>query len=399
MFQSRGAAAEFRRDAPPPLRGFTRRVRLRTAGCRPRLNSRPRSAATHRISVSVMKNKPSLLGTTTATQTDVDVWRELILGKTAVGDARSTWHAIFALLKDLALATGDPTALHKQLVLPDGLLAESAWDLWEQFRPAAPSVVDELKQFWAAGSTAGTAVLILDGLSLRELPLILAAASERGIPLVRIEVRGAEVPTETDQFASALGIAGRSKLYNNRAPAGFIFAGSDVYTDVLDGPFADCVTSIPASTRLFIWHKWPDEPLIHLHEDKPDGPAIVTAATRKELSSDGFWSFVDRLRQGRRLAITSDHGYAVGKLFSSERTDKDIVKLLRETFGAKRSAKVRPDRPWPRCHLPPLVCQHGDWLVVMGQYKWASPGGFPNLCHRGLSLLEAAVAFIELPPK
>lgn len=333
---------------------------------------------------------------------EADAWRDLILGRAGnVADAGSTWRSIFARLKQLALATPDPLTLHRQLVAPDCLLADSAWDLWEQFRPAAPSAVDELKRFWWAGSATGTAVLILDGLSLRELPLIVAAATERGISPLGVEVRGAEVPTETDQFAEALGIAGRSKLFNNRAPAGFIFSGTDVHTDVLDAPFADCVASLPASPRLFIWHKWPDEPHIHLHEDKQDGPAIVAETTRKELSSDGFWSFIDRLRQGRRLAITSDHGYAVSKLFSNEvpEKDKSLIKLLRETFGAKRCAKLRPDRPWPRCHLPPLACQHGDWLVVMGQRKWASPGGFPTLCHRGLSLLEAAVPWVELPPR
>ena len=98
------------------------------------------------------------------------------------------------------------------------------------------------------------------------------------------------------------------------------------------------------------------------------------------------------------LAITSDHGYAVSKLFP-ELTAKDLVKPLRETFGAKRCAKTRPDHPWPRCRLPPLVCQHGEWLVAMGQFKWPAPGGFPTLCHRGLSLLEAAVPWVELPAK
>lgn len=329
---------------------------------------------------------------------DADAWRELILGKSSVGDAQGTWRSVFARLKDLSLSAADAGILHKQLVLPDRLLAESAWDLWDQFQ-AAPSAVDESKRFWSAGSTTGTAVLILDGLSLRELPLIVAAANDRGCHPVSIEVRRAESPTETDRFAEALGIAGRAKLYNNRAPASFVFAGADVFTDVIDAPFADCVASVPASPRLFIWHKWPDEPLIHLHQQKTNGPAIVAETTRSELASDGFWSFVDRLRQGRRLAITSDHGYAVSKLFSSEVIDEGIVKLLRETFGASRCSKARPDRPWHRCQLPPLVCQHGEWLVVMGQRKWASPGGFPTLCHRGLSLLEAAVPFIELPAK
>jgi hypothetical protein len=213
-----------------------------------------------------------------------------------------------------------------------------------------------------------------------------------------VEVRGAEVPTETDRFAEALGLPGRSKLYNNKAPASFVFAGPDVHTDLLESPFADCVSSIPAAQRLFVWHKWPDEPLIHLYEEQKDGPAMVAAQTKKELNGDGFWALVDRLRQGRRLVITGDHGYADANSFSSEEKDADTVKLLRSFFGATRCAKIDPAKPWPRQHQPPLVCRAGDWLVVMGQRKWSVQGNFPKLCHRGLSLLEAAVPVIEYPP-
>ncbi len=33
----------------------------------------------------------------------------------------------------------------------------------------------------------------------------------------------------------------------------------------------------------------------------------------------------------------------------------------------------------------------------MGQRKWTVQGGFPFLCHGGMSLLEVAVPFIEFP--
>ena len=48
--------------------------------------------------------------------------------------------------------------------------------------------------------------------------------------------------------------------------------------------------------------------------------------------------------------------------------------------------------------LPPLVCRHNGWLAVMGQRKWDVSRGLPSLCHRGISLLEAAVSSIERPP-
>ncbi len=325
-----------------------------------------------------------------------DEWVDLILGPAHPAD---TWTAIFTKLRDLALSNISPATLHRETIAPDRLLAESAWNLWQDFPRCAPTVVDELKKFWVAKPGVGTAVLILDGLSLRELPLIVQAGKIRGLAPVRVEARGSEVPTETDRFAEALGLPGRSKLYNNKAPGTFVFTGPDVYTDLLDAPFADCQGSIPTSPRLFIWHKWPDEPLIHLHEDKKDGPQIVAAKTKAELTSDGFWALVDRMRQNRRLIITGDHGYATSNDFSSEVKDEDSVKLLRTVFGAKRCAQENPQSPWPSQHLPPLVIRHNGWLVVTGQRKWVVQGGSPHLCHRGLSLLEAVVPVIEYQAK
>jgi hypothetical protein len=312
-------------------------------------------------------------------------------------DAGEVWNKIFGRLGEIALSTTKPADLHHQTVVPDRLLAECAWNLWEEFPACAPTVINELKQFWVSTSSLGTAMLILDGLSLREVAPLTKAMSDRGIVPARVLVRAAEVPTETDQFATALGVAGRSKLANNQPPGSFIFNGPDVYTDVLDAPFADCVGSVPPTPRLFFWHTWPDEKLIHVHEDDPQGPNVVAEETSKQLTSDDFWKLVNRLRKGRRLVITGDHGYASSKFFSSKLSDEDTVKLLRQFFGAKRCVRESSDNPWPRRHLPPLICRHNGWLCVMGQRKWNVQGGFPHLCHRGLSLLEAAVPFIELP--
>jgi len=120
---------------------------------------------------------------------------------------------------------------------------------------------------------------------------------------------------------------------------------------------------------------------------------------KEQLASTEFWEFVDRMRQGRRLVITSDHGYAVSRSFSDEVKETDIVQSLRNTFGAKRCANESSATPWPLNHLPPLVSRHNGRLAVIGQRKWTVQGGFPHLCHGGLSLLEAAVPFIEFAAK
>jgi hypothetical protein len=315
------------------------------------------------------------------------------------GDPAAAWKVICTGLRDRALQATKPGVLDRATVIADRLLANTAWNLWDEFPHYAPSVIDELKKFWVQTSALGTAVLVLDALSLRELPIIVAAAKERGLTATRVEAFGSQVPPDTDRFAEALGLAGRSKLFNNKTPSAFIFNGPDVHTDVLDAPFADCADLVPSRPRLFLWHKWPDEPLIHLHNAQDDGPDIVAAQTRQQLTSSEFWQFIDRMRQGRRLVVTSDHGYAVSRFFSDEIKDPETVHLLRSVFGAKRYAAESSRAPWPRRHLPPLVARWNGNLIVLGQRKWVVQGGFPHLCHGGLSLLEAVVPFIELPAR
>ena len=323
-------------------------------------------------------------------------WVDVIVSE---GDSVTTWQRVIAGLRELALQSTKSGFLDRATVSPDRLLANAAWNLWDEFLHSAPLVVDELKKFWVQTAASGTAILLLDGLSLRELPLIVEAAKQRGLKLARIDAFGSQAPTDTERFAEALGLSGRSKLINNQPPTSFIFSGTDLFTEVLDAPFGDCVDMIPSTPRLFLWHQWPDEPLIHLHDSQDDGPEIVASQTKQQLASDEFWRFVDRMRQGRRLVITSDHGYAISRFFSDEVKDPDTVHLMRSVFGAKRHAAESPNAPWQRRHLPPLVSKQSGRLVVIGQRKWTVQGGFPQLCHGGLSLLEAVVPFIELPAK
>ena len=165
-------------------------------------------------------------------------WSALILNET---DPAKVWLGIFSHLRNLALGSPRGNMLDRATIVADRLLAESAWNLWEEFPSYAPSVIQELQHFWMKTSVTGTAVLILDALSLRELPLIVNAAQQREIAPTRVEVLGSEVPSQTDSFARALGLTSRSKLFNNQAPSTFIFSGPDVFAHVLDSPFPDCV--------------------------------------------------------------------------------------------------------------------------------------------------------------
>lgn len=309
-------------------------------------------------------------------------WSGLILDSQSPDKA---WAEIFTALLVLSKSISSPVALHDATVVPDRLLTEAAWELWESFPEHAEKTSTSLKG-WAAGS--GKAVLILDALSLRELPILMGAAEARGIQPIQVRVTGSECPSTTDHFAKSLGLPSRSALANNNKPGTFALFGGNCYTDVVSLPFEDC--AVPPSPNLIIWHSWLDD-LIHLQQKLPDQIASIATST---LQSDGFWNFINRLRQGRGLVITSDHGYAVSKRFSSEVEDPDAIEILRRTFGASRNKPV--SEPWQKQFLPPIVMTNNNQHVVMGQRKWKVQGGFPHVCHGGMSLLEVAVPYLEL---
>ena len=44
-----------------------------------------------------------------------------------------------------------------------------------------------------------------------------------------------------------------------------------------------------------------------------------------------------------------------------------------------------------------MVMTYNNQHMIMGQWKWKVQGGFPHICHGGMSLLEVAVPYMELP--
>lgn len=313
-------------------------------------------------------------------------WPEVILHN---DDPQKAWELMFSGLLELAKQNHSPVKLHNETIAPDRLLAESAWQLWYGYEQNAQRTSQALIKWWN-GQPVGInkAVLILDALSLRELPAILAAAHSKNIEPLNVTVSGSEVPSDTDQFAQAIGSSGRSTLRNKARNESLKLTGP-IYTDVMSHPFEDCIGSIPAVNDILIWHTWLDD-LIHVHKRLPDQ---IYKSASEILQSDGFWAFVDRLRQGRKLIITSDHGYAVSKLFSTTLSDT-ATEIMKEYFGASRCVSYADN--WDHKIMPPTVINLNGHLVVMGQAKWKVQGGFPQVCHGGLSLLEVSVPFIEL---
>ena len=311
----------------------------------------------------------------------------------------AAWQAIFEKLWQIFSAPLTPQNVEREVAERERqvaelelLLSSSAWELWRDFEGCVPRTTPAVIEFWNR-APAGKAVLILDGLSLRESPWLLQEAQRRGYQIHQAGVRGSELPSDTTPFAKALGFSNRSALENN--DAGLAHALPGARTESLDTEWISCLDWIASAPAIVLWHHWPDH-RIHKLAEPGDGLQKLCRETAQHLTSDSFWKMIERMATGRRLVITSDHGYAAPGLFWDV-ASKEQAHWLKTNFGGSRFAcGPGPDHPW----LPPislsLTTAHGTHQFALGRRKWKAGGGYPTLAHGGLSLLEVAVPFLEI---
>jgi len=312
---------------------------------------------------------------------------------------KEAWQVIFDRLWEIFSAPlasqhveREITDRERKIVDLELLLSSSAWDLWSDFETAVPSATKSLVAFWTS-LPGGKAVLILDGLSLRETPWLLQGAKQRGYQIHRAGGRGSELPGDTTLFARALGFSQRSALENNGAGTAHRLTGAR--TESLNTAWDYCLDWIVSAPDIVLWHHWPDE-RIHQLAEPGDGFQRLCREAAQHLTSDPFWGMVESMCTGRRLVITSDHGYAASGMFTDV-SDKEQLGWLKTAFGSSRFVSG----PGTAQHwIPPialsLTTAHGSNQFVLGRRKWRSAGGYPTLAHGGLSLLEVAVPFIEI---
>lgn len=309
-----------------------------------------------------------------------------------------TWHFIVKKTLEITskpLAAGNApsevTNREREIGNFDQFLSTSGWDLWQSFSDSLDRTSNRLVQWWGE-SYGAKAVLILDGLSLRELPWLLQGANQRGFTLHEVTATASELPGETNEFAQALGFNSRSQLQSNGGGASHKL--TPTHTECVDHPWKDCTNLIDASPNWVFWHHWPDSK-VHAGSGAGQGLDIVTRDAAAQLTSDDFWAFVERLATGRRIVITSDHGYAATGLFPD--AEGEVGQFLKKTFSSGRNIVGTMD---PGPFVPPVALQvntnHGAHLMTLGRLKWKNQGGYPTLAHGGLSVLEVLSPFIVI---
>ena len=100
--------------------------------------------------------------------------------------AAQAWAAIFEHAWSICSAplttrgvAGEVTRRDREVGTLDLFLTAAGWDLWSGFEANVERTADALARWWSSQG-GGRAVLLLDGLSLREVPWLLQGATERG---------------------------------------------------------------------------------------------------------------------------------------------------------------------------------------------------------------------------
>lgn len=317
------------------------------------------------------------------------------------GSAKEAWSSILAYAWETCSqpithgkASAEVVQRDRSVGDIDHYLATAGWDLWFEYEASVPLTSDALIKWWN-DQNGGRAILILDALSLREVPWLLAGAESRGYNIHSAQTTCAELPADTTPFAKSLGFSQRSALSNNGAGGAHRFQGAR--TESVDVAWQDCANMVGSEPDWVFWHHWPDHRL-HEYDDPGEGVSALTKEVEQHLTSDAFWSLVERLATGRRLMITADHGYAASGLFPD--SDQQQTDYLKKIFKSGRwDNSTEEAGSW----VPPIdlsvETKHGRNLFVSGRRKWKSAGGYPTLTHGGLSVLEVAVPFIELTRK
>lgn len=274
---------------------------------------------------------------------------------------------------------------------------ESAVNDFEQLLAAAAdrtygemlSGPDPGKGLLDALSCPDSAVVVFDGLSLREIPMLLGLAEQSGLKMSQTDVSLAAVPCETMDFIdrelpcgriAPVQLPGRKELKERGIAA--------IYND----NYTQGITANHEGTALLVWSAFPD--LTY----RDSGAKFDSHFENIHAMFETAWmNTVQRIKGKRRIVVTSDHGYiffGAGMDFPRQQAE---VKDLNAYFGNDRHVSLT-EKPDPPASDDVYRDSSRHVALIKGRVKTRSTGEAAAKLykHGGLSLMEMLVPWIEL---
>lgn len=267
-------------------------------------------------------------------------------------------------------------------------------DFEELALSTAPGIYDELvslarqnnKYLYENISSVKTALVILDGASLRELPILTKLASDTGFNILEKSFGYSALPSDTESFVEQK-LLGK-KISPAQLTARKEFASNKIKAYYYDTPIR--YIDLPQSdSSIILWSAFPDG--TYMNFEARNSSHFETLVKQ----FDVVWkNIIQSIPKGYRIIITSDHGYIYlnGGFESSEKAESALqfLEQNRSIFTGKideaqniQELKVLPDL---------------NLAMIKGRIKNRPKGQSANKVfrHGGLSLMEVLTPWLVI---
>lgn len=270
--------------------------------------------------------------------------------------------------------------------------------LEEIIASSAPRVYDELMVDPAPERDLRTfltnqlpcAAVVFDGLSLREVPAVLKLAERSVLRVLETGLAFAATPSETMDFVSQ-----RLRVGNGNIAPSQLSGRGEVREAGIAAYYFNAPTQRHTLERdaqsLLLWSAFPDQ----TYSDS--GARFKEHFQEIHTLFESAWmNTVQQIPRGRKILVTSDHGYVFfGSNLSSARNNA-AVRPLTQLMGGERFYRL--DAGDVPMHPDLAVLPHRGVAMIRGRVQTHSSGQSSSKLykHGGLSLMEMLTPWIIL---
>ena len=272
------------------------------------------------------------------------------------------------------------------------LIATGAQEIWGELAAeshSAPTLKSWLGLDAQLPPADTRAAVVFDGLSVRELPLLLKLAEDSGFRVNSARAVATCLPTETIDFVEDRVIGAR--IGPSQLPGRAELAAHNVEAVYLEHPTSRYTPTEGRS--ILLWSTYPDR----LFSDDAARTEALFANFHRNYIPTIWKNSAQAIPRGMPIVITSDHGYIfLGASLETTRTS-DAPGLL----GQSRSKQFAPDELFPQWNPDLQLLSDRRVAMLRGRIR-TRPQGISSrklYHHGGFSLMEVLVPWIELEPR
>jgi len=269
-------------------------------------------------------------------------------------------------------------------------------DIEELITFAASGVFDELvslsnneKKLLPELEHENTALVILDGASIRILPVLKKLASDTGFSVLETDCRISVLPSETASFVE-------QRLIGKPVAPAQLSARKELKDRNIKTFYYDSVTrsyDIPSDgSPLLLWSRFPDA--TYMNFEARNGDFYKSLIEQFDVV---FRNVILSIPRGYRIIITSDHGYVhLSSSFQSDEPGLEALKFLEQNRF----------RFYNQEEIPPQVSElqiipDKNLAMIRGRImnRLQGPAASKVFRHGGLSLMEMLCPYIVIERK